>query len=127
MSTSPCRRNANPRLRALDQRRRQVEPVPLDKDVFGDGSVWMPAAPGAYTGSSQRPRQLRQTAAAAHRRLAHFTRTTTRRRAATTTSPPRWASLDRFKKIAANSKALVIIQHDARDVSKLPAFPAAAK
>ena len=37
------------------------------------------------------------------------------------------ASLDRFKKIAANAKATVIIQHDARDVAKLPAFPAAAK
>jgi N-acyl homoserine lactone hydrolase len=37
------------------------------------------------------------------------------------------ASLDRVKKIAANSKATVIIQHDARDLGKLPAFPAAAK
>jgi N-acyl homoserine lactone hydrolase len=37
------------------------------------------------------------------------------------------ASLDRFKKIAANLKANVIIQHDARDIGKLPAFPNAAK
>ena len=37
------------------------------------------------------------------------------------------ASIDRFKKIAANLKATVIIQHDARDVGKLPAFPASAK
>jgi hypothetical protein len=37
------------------------------------------------------------------------------------------ASLDRFKKIAENLKATVIIQHDARDIGKLPAFPAAAK
>jgi N-acyl homoserine lactone hydrolase len=37
------------------------------------------------------------------------------------------ASIDRFKKIAANLKATVVIQHDARDISKLPAFPAAAK
>jgi len=37
------------------------------------------------------------------------------------------ASLERLKKIAANLKATVIIQHDARDVDKLPAFPAAAK
>ena len=37
------------------------------------------------------------------------------------------ASLDRFKKIAANLKATVILQHDARDVGKLPAFPAFAK
>jgi N-acyl homoserine lactone hydrolase len=37
------------------------------------------------------------------------------------------ASIERVKQIAANLKATVIIQHDARDVGKLPAFPAAAK
>jgi N-acyl homoserine lactone hydrolase len=37
------------------------------------------------------------------------------------------ASIDRIKKIAANSKATIIIQHDARDVDKLPAFPASAQ
>ena len=37
------------------------------------------------------------------------------------------ASLARLKKIAANLNATVIIQHDARDVEKLPAFPASAK
>jgi len=37
------------------------------------------------------------------------------------------ASIDRIKKIAANLKATVIIQHDLRDIGKLPAFPAAAK
>ena len=37
------------------------------------------------------------------------------------------ASLERIKKIAENLKATVIIQHDARDIGKLPAFPAAAK
>ena len=34
------------------------------------------------------------------------------------------ASLDRFRKIAKNLKATVIIQHDPRDVAKLPVFPA---
>jgi N-acyl homoserine lactone hydrolase len=37
------------------------------------------------------------------------------------------ASIERIKQIAANLKGTVIIQHDARDVDKLPAFPAAAK
>ncbi len=37
------------------------------------------------------------------------------------------ASIERIKKIAANLKATVIIQHDARDIDKLPAFPASAK
>jgi glyoxylase-like metal-dependent hydrolase (beta-lactamase superfamily II) len=37
------------------------------------------------------------------------------------------ASLDRIKKIVAGAKATVIIQHDARDLDKLPVFPASAK
>ena len=37
------------------------------------------------------------------------------------------ASLERLKKIAANLNATVIIQHDLRDVEKLPVFPASAK
>ena len=37
------------------------------------------------------------------------------------------ASIERLKKIAANLKATVIIQHDARDIEKLPVFPAFAK
>jgi hypothetical protein len=37
------------------------------------------------------------------------------------------ASLERIKGIAKNLKATVIIQHDPRDINKLPAFPAAAK
>ena len=37
------------------------------------------------------------------------------------------ASVERLKKIAANLKATVIIQHDARDIDKLPVFPAFAK
>jgi hypothetical protein len=37
------------------------------------------------------------------------------------------ASIERIKGIAKNLKATVIIQHDPRDIGKLPAFPAAAK
>ena len=37
------------------------------------------------------------------------------------------ASIERMKQIAANLKATVVIQHDMRDIGKLPPFPAAAK
>ncbi len=37
------------------------------------------------------------------------------------------ASLERIKKIVAKFHATVVIQHDARDIDKLPAFPAVAK
>ena len=36
------------------------------------------------------------------------------------------ASIERFKKIAEHLNATVIIQHDARDIEKLPTFPQAA-
>ena len=36
------------------------------------------------------------------------------------------ASIERLKQIAKNLKAKVIIQHDARDVGKLPVLPAFA-
>ena len=36
------------------------------------------------------------------------------------------ASIDRIKKLVANLKGTLIIQHDARDIAKLPAFPTAA-
>ena len=37
------------------------------------------------------------------------------------------ASLDRFKQMAKNLNATVIVQHDPRDIEKLPALPASAK
>ena len=37
------------------------------------------------------------------------------------------ASHDRFERIAANTSAKVIIQHEPADVAKLPAFPNAAR
>ena len=37
------------------------------------------------------------------------------------------ASMERMKKILANLKGTLIIQHDARDVAKLPEYPAFAK
>ena len=37
------------------------------------------------------------------------------------------ASIARHKRIVATFKATLIIQHDQRDIAKLPAFPAAAK
>ena len=37
------------------------------------------------------------------------------------------ASMDRIRKLLANTKGTLIIQHDARDIQKLPAFPAAAR
>ena len=108
----------------------KVEPVPLDKDVFGDGSVTMLATPGHTPGHHSMLVRLRQTGAVLITGdVAHFHENydTDGVPPFNTSRAESLASLDRFKKIAANAKATVIIQHDGRDVAKLPAFPAAAK
>jgi N-acyl homoserine lactone hydrolase len=108
----------------------KVEPQPTDKDVFGDGSVIMLNTPGHTPGHHSLLVKLPQTGAVLISGDAvHF------RENYETNGVP-WfnfdraetlASIDRMKKIVANFKATLIIQHDARDIEKLPAFPAAAR
>jgi N-acyl homoserine lactone hydrolase len=107
----------------------KVEPQPIDKDVFGDGSVIMLRTPGHTPGHSSLLVKLARmgpviiTGDAVHFRENYDTDgvpTFNFDRAETVTS------IERLKKIAANLKATIIIQHDARDIEKLPAFPAFA-
>jgi len=108
----------------------KVEPVPYDKDVFGDGTVVMLNTPGHTPGHHSLLVRLKEKGPVLLTGdLAHF------RENYDSDGVPNFnthrgdsvASIDRFKKIAANLKATVIIQHDDRDIGKLPAFPAAAK
>lgn len=108
----------------------KVEPLSLDKDVFGDGSVIVLRTPGHTPGHQSLLVKLPEmgnviiTGDAAHFRenwdsvgvpAFNYDRAQT------------VASLERLKNLAANLHATVIIQHDARDVEKLPVFPAMAK
>jgi len=108
----------------------KVDPLTLDKDVFGDGSVVVLRTPGHTPGHSSLLVRLKEKGAviltwdAVHFRenydsngvpAFNYDRSET------------LASIERIKKMAANLKATVIIQHDPRDIGKLPAFPAAAK
>jgi glyoxylase-like metal-dependent hydrolase (beta-lactamase superfamily II) len=108
----------------------KVEPQPTDKDVFGDGTVIMLRTPGHTPGHSSLLVKLPQMGPVIlSGDAAHFHENYDSDgvpwfnfyRAQTV------ASIERIKKIAANLKATVIIQHDARDVDKLPVFPAFAK
>ncbi len=108
----------------------KVEPVPLDKDVFGDGSVIMLYTPGHTPGHHSLLVKLPQKGSVVLMGdLAHFHENYDTNGVPTfnTDRSQTLASLDRVKKLAAASKATIIIQHDARDIDKLPAFPAAAK
>jgi N-acyl homoserine lactone hydrolase len=108
----------------------KVEPLANDKDVFGDGSVIMLYTPGHTPGHHSLLVKLPQTGNVVITGDAvHF------RENYDTDGVP-WfnfdraqtlASISRIKKLAANLKATVIIQHDARDIEKLPLFPASAK
>lgn len=110
----------------------KVEPLPLgiDKDVFGDGSVIVLRTPGHTPGHSSLLVKLAGMGPVILSGDAvHF------RENLDSDGVPAFnydraqtvASIERIKKIAANLKGQVIIQHDARDIAKLPEFPAFAK
>ncbi len=108
----------------------KVEPLAGDKDVFGDGTVVILNTPGHTPGHHSLLVKLKEKGnVLITGDLAHFHENYDSNGVPTfnTDRAASLASLDRFKKIAANLKATVIIQHDARDIGKLPAFPAAAR
>lgn len=108
----------------------KVEPLAADKDVFGDGTVVILNTPGHTPGHHALLVKLKGmgnvllSGDAAH---FHENYETNGVPIFNVDRADTLASLDRIKKIAANLKATVIIQHDARDTGKLPAFPAAAR
>ena len=108
----------------------KVEPLPGDKDVFGDGSVIMLNTPGHTPGHHSLLVKLKDKGnVLITGDLAHFRENYDSNGVPTfnTSRAETLASLDRFKQLAKNLNATVIIQHDARDIEKLPVFPASAK
>jgi N-acyl homoserine lactone hydrolase len=108
----------------------KAEPVAKDKDVFGDGTVMMLDMPGHTPGHHSLLVKLKEkgnvllSGDQAHFRENYDSNgvpTFNFNRADTL------ASFDRFKQIAKQLNATVIIQHDPRDIDKLPAFPASAR
>jgi glyoxylase-like metal-dependent hydrolase (beta-lactamase superfamily II) len=108
----------------------KVEPQAADKDVFGDGTVTILKTPGHTPGHQALLVRLKDKGAVILLGdAAHFHENYDSNgvpgfnydRAQTI------ASLERIKQNQKNLKATVIIQHDPRDIGKLPAFPAAAR
>jgi len=100
---------------------RKVEPLAADKDVFGDGTVMILRTPGHTPGHQALLVRLKDKGPVVLVGDAvHFHENYT-------SDAQTIASIERIKQIEKNLKATVIIQHDPRDVAKLPAFPAAAK
>jgi N-acyl homoserine lactone hydrolase len=108
----------------------KVEPLVGDKDVFGDGSVILLSTPGHTPGHHSLLVKLKDKGnVLITGDLAHFRENYDSNGVPTfnTSRAETLASLDRFKQLAKNLNATVIIQHDARDIDKLPVFPASAK
>jgi glyoxylase-like metal-dependent hydrolase (beta-lactamase superfamily II) len=108
----------------------KVEPLALDKDVFGDGTVIVLRTPGHTPGHQSLLVKLPKMGnVILSGDAVHF------RENYETDGVPAFnydraetvASIERIRKIAKNLKAKLIIQHDARDIGKLPAFPESAK
>lgn len=107
----------------------KVEPIEGDRDIFGDGTVQIINLPGHTPGHHG---LLVKLARRGHVLLtgdqAHFTENYQSEgvpgfnwnRADTL------ASFKRFKDMARNLKATVVIQHEPADIAKLPVFPQAA-
>ena len=110
--------------------KRKVEPLSEDKDVFGNGSVVILMTPGHTPCHSVLLVRLKDMGPAVlSGDLAHFRENYEGNGVPSFNFERAWtvASIERVKQIVANLKATFIIQHDSRDISKLPAFPAAAK
>jgi N-acyl homoserine lactone hydrolase len=108
----------------------KVEPQAADKDVFGDGTVMILRTPGHTPGHQSLLVRLKEKGAVILTGdAAHF------RENYENDGVPSFnydraqtiASIERLKGIEKNLHATVIIQHDPRDIGKLPAFPASAK
>ena len=104
----------------------KVEPLPADKDVFGDGSVVILNTPGHTPGHHSLLVKLREKGNfLITGDLVHFHENYNSNGVPwfNVSRADTLASIDRFKKLAQTFRATVIIQHDARDIGKLPAFP----
>ena len=121
--------SAEPFKQWIDGVASNVEVVAGDKDIFGDGRVIMLAMPGHTPGhSSLLVRLANKGPLLLSGDLVHFIANYEHDGVPTfnTNRADTLASLHRFKGLAGNNKATVIIQHEPADVAKLPAFPAFA-
>jgi N-acyl homoserine lactone hydrolase len=108
----------------------KVEALTLDKDVFEDGSVIVLRTPGHTPGHSSLLVKLPQMGAVILTGDAIHFRENTKSSGVPAFNYDRAqtvASVERLNNIATNLKATLVIQHDARDIEKLPVFPAFAK
>ncbi|KAB1087549.1 N-acyl homoserine lactonase family protein [Neorhizobium galegae] len=108
----------------------KIDPASGDRDVFGDGSVTMLAMPGHTKGETALLVKLPQSGPVLlSGDVVHF-----EEQIGNNGVPPfnidraeSLASMERMNRIAKQLNAKLVVQHDADDIGKLPAFPASAR
>ncbi|MFN6935457.1 MAG: N-acyl homoserine lactonase family protein [Tsuneonella sp.] len=107
----------------------KVEELASDRDVFGDGTVTIVMLPGHTPGHSALLVRLASGPVLLSGDQYHFAEQVANRGVPTFNfdRADTLASHDRFDRLAKNLGARVIIQHDPRDIPKLPAFPMGAE
>lgn len=122
--------NARKRLAPWFDGRSSLVEFERDHDVFGDNSVTILATPGHTPGHSALLLRMSETGyVLLTGDLYHFAREIGRRNVS------RWnvsradtlASIERVEALIESLKPVVVVQHEPRDVAKLPAFPGAAR
>jgi N-acyl homoserine lactone hydrolase len=106
------------------------EQVSGDKDIYGDGSVTMLSMPGHTPGSyALLVRLAKKGPVLLSGDVVHFEEQFKANGVPSfnTSRAESLASMERIQKIAKSLKATLVVQHDANDITKLPAFPAAAE
>jgi N-acyl homoserine lactone hydrolase len=104
----------------------QKQMIDGDYDVFGDGSVRILGAPGHTPGHQVLLLRLKNAGPVMLSGDLYHTRENRQFRRVPSINSERadtLASIDRFERMATNTKARVIIQHDPRDFRALPTFP----
>ena len=108
----------------------KADPIEGDRDIFGDGSVVMLDLHGHTPGHHGLLVKLPgKGAILLTGDVAHFRENYDSNAVApnNTNRADSIASIERFKDLARTMNATVIIQHDPRDIAKLPVFPEAAE
>lgn len=112
------------------QKGAKIEKATGDYDVFGDGSVMMLDLPGHTPGHHGLLVQLpKRGAVLLSGDVVHFRENMESMGVPSfnTDRAQSLASMDRFNKLARNLDATLIIQHEEKDVAKLPVLPEAAE
>jgi glyoxylase-like metal-dependent hydrolase (beta-lactamase superfamily II) len=108
----------------------KVDPITGDRDVFGDGSVVILSTPGHTPGETSLLVRLAKTGPILlSGDVAHFESQFANRGVPTFNHDraDSLASMERLQAIAKSLDAILIVQHDADDIKKLPAFPKSAQ